>query len=85
MIAANLVVDEKLLGLLGEGRPSRLAPSSWMNLILRPSTPPAALICSNGELLGFDRAGFRDRHRTGGRMQDADGDFSIGYPRARWC
>ncbi len=22
-----------------------LAPSSWMNLILRPSTPPAALIC----------------------------------------
>src|SRR5258705_9365497 len=23
-----------------------LAPSSWMNLILRPSTPPAALICS---------------------------------------
>src|SRR4029077_6942863 len=22
------------------------APSSWMNLILRPSTPPAALICS---------------------------------------
>src|ERR1700748_1127269 len=24
-----------------------LAPSSWMNLILRPSTPPCALICSN--------------------------------------
>src|SRR6266436_5432086 len=23
-----------------------LAPSSWMNLILRPSTPPPALICS---------------------------------------
>src|SRR6201999_1736002 len=23
-----------------------LAPSSWMNLILRPSTPPMALICS---------------------------------------
>src|SRR3954469_20639862 len=23
-----------------------LPPSSWMNLILRPSTPPAALICS---------------------------------------
>src|ERR1700754_4061336 len=23
-----------------------LAPSSWMNLILRPSTPPDALICS---------------------------------------
>ena len=23
-----------------------LAPSSWMNLILRPSTPPWALICS---------------------------------------
>src|ERR1700741_3487912 len=23
-----------------------LAPSSWINLILRPSTPPAALICS---------------------------------------
>ena len=23
-----------------------LAPSSWMNLILRPSTPPVALICS---------------------------------------
>src|SRR5713101_6121876 len=23
-----------------------LAPSSWMNLILRPSTPPAAVICS---------------------------------------
>src|ERR1700704_5776165 len=23
-----------------------LAPSSWMNLILRPSTPPEALICS---------------------------------------
>src|ERR1700735_1985737 len=23
-----------------------LAPSSWMNLILRPSTPPSALICS---------------------------------------
>src|SRR5262245_23796555 len=23
-----------------------LAPSSWMNLILRPSTPPIALICS---------------------------------------
>src|SRR5580698_1581081 len=23
-----------------------LAPSSWTNLILRPSTPPAALICS---------------------------------------
>jgi hypothetical protein len=23
-----------------------LAPSSWMNLILRPSTPPCALICS---------------------------------------
>ena len=30
------------------------------------------------ELLGLHRAGFRDRHRAGDRMQDADGDFGVG-------
>jgi len=30
-----------------------------------------------GELFGFDRPGFRNRHRTGGGMKDADRHFGI--------
>ena len=45
MIAATLSLTRSFLAFSAKVGQS-LAPSSWMNLILRPSTPPAALICS---------------------------------------
>ena len=45
MIAATLSLTSSFLAFSAKVGQS-LAPSSWMNLILRPSTPPAALICS---------------------------------------
>src|SRR3954467_1797758 len=45
MIAAILSLTRSFLAFSANVGQS-LAPSSWMNLILRPSTPPAALICS---------------------------------------
>src|SRR6266850_1097799 len=45
MIAATLSLTSSFLAFSANVGQS-LAPSSWMNLILRPSTPPAALICS---------------------------------------
>src|SRR5258705_11958135 len=82
MMAATLSLTSSFLAFSAKVGQS-LAPSSWMNLILRPRTPPAALICFDGELLGFDRTGFRNRHRAGGRVQDTDRHFSIGY-RETW-
>ena len=37
----------------------------------------------DGELFGLDRTGFRNRHRSGGGVQDADRDFSIGNRETR--
>ena len=45
MIAATLSLTRSFLAFSAKVGQS-LAPSSWMNLILRPSTPPASLICS---------------------------------------
>src|SRR5437764_5629483 len=45
MIAATLSLTSSSLAFSAKVGQS-LAPSSWMNLILRPSTPPMALICS---------------------------------------
>src|SRR4051794_10149582 len=45
MIAATLSLTSSFLAFSAKVGQS-LAPSSWMNLILRPSTPPMALICS---------------------------------------
>src|SRR6187401_831432 len=45
MIAATLSLTRSFLAFSANVGQS-LAPSSWMNLILRPSTPPIALICS---------------------------------------
>src|ERR1700743_808648 len=45
MIAATLSLTRSFLAFSAKVGQS-LAPSSWINLILRPSTPPAALICS---------------------------------------
>src|SRR4029450_9915076 len=45
MIAATLSLTRSFLAFSAKVGQS-LAPSSWMNLILRPSTPPIALICS---------------------------------------
>src|SRR6266403_4003942 len=45
MIDATLSLTRSFLAFSAKVGQS-LAPSSWMNLILRPSTPPAALICS---------------------------------------
>src|SRR6266481_5940957 len=45
MIAATLSLTSNFLAFSAKVGQS-LAPSSWMNLILRPSTPPMALICS---------------------------------------
>ena len=56
-----------------------LAPSSWMNLILRPSTPPVRVDLLDGELLGLDRAGLADRHGAGDGVQDADRDLGVGH------
>ena len=55
-----------------------LAPSSWMNLILRPSTPPVGVDLLDRELLGLHRAGLADRHGAGDGMQDADRDLGVG-------
>src|ERR1700740_3319761 len=43
--AAHLSLESNFLAFSAKVGQS-LAPSSWMNLILRPSTPPAALIWS---------------------------------------
>src|SRR6266700_1430643 len=54
-----------------------LAPSSWMNLILRPSTPPDALICSIASFsASTDPVSLI-------AMVPVDRDFSIGYREAR--
>ena len=45
MTAAHLSLTRSFLAFSAKVGQS-LAPSSWMNLILRPSTPPDALICS---------------------------------------
>src|SRR3954468_14049294 len=45
MIAETLSLTSNFLAFSAKVGQS-LAPSSWMNLILRPSTPPMALICS---------------------------------------
>src|SRR3954452_23562833 len=45
MIEATLSLTSSFLAFSANVGQS-LAPSSWMNLILRPSTPPMALICS---------------------------------------
>src|ERR1700754_268261 len=45
MMAATLSLTSSFLAFSAKVGQS-LAPSSWMNLILRPSTPPMALICS---------------------------------------
>src|SRR3984893_11575389 len=45
MIAATLSLTRSFLAFSAKVGQS-LAPSSWMNLILRPSTPPAVFICS---------------------------------------
>src|SRR6185295_5098057 len=45
MTAAHLSLTSSFLAFSAKVGQS-LAPSSWMNLILRPSTPPEALICS---------------------------------------
>src|SRR6185436_10914301 len=45
MIAATLSLTSSFSAFSAKVGQS-LAPSSWMNLILRPSTPPMALICS---------------------------------------
>src|ERR1700682_5951290 len=45
MIAATLSLTSNFLAFSAKVGQS-LAPSSWMNLILRPRIPPAALICS---------------------------------------
>src|ERR1700730_1967576 len=45
MIAATLSLTRSFLAFSAKVGQS-LAPSSWMNLILRPRMPPAALICS---------------------------------------
>jgi len=45
MMAATLSLTRSFLAFSAKVGQS-LAPSSWMNLILRPRTPPMALICS---------------------------------------
>src|SRR6266436_2854967 len=46
MTAAHLSLTKSFFAFSAKVGQS-LAPSSWMNLILRPSTPPAALISSD--------------------------------------
>ena len=73
----DLVVDEKLLGLFREGRP--IAGAVFLDDLDLAAEDAAGFVdLRDGELFGLDRAGFRNRHGAGGRMQDAAGDFSIG-------
>src|SRR5580692_3887422 len=37
----------------------------------------------DGELFGLDRPGFRNRHRAGGRMKNADCHFGVGDRQPR--
>jgi hypothetical protein len=78
----DLVVDEQLLGLLGEGRP--IAGAVFLDdLDLAAENAAGFVDLRDRELFGLDRTGFRDRHRAGGGMQDAAGDFSIGNRETR--
>ena len=80
----DLVVDEKLLGLFRKGRP--VAGAVFLDeLDLASEHAAGGVDLFDRELFGLDRAGFRNRHRAGGRVQDADGDFSIGDRETRWC
>jgi hypothetical protein len=74
----DLVVDQKLLGLFGEGRPVRGAV--FLNdLDLAAEHAAHCVDLLNGELFGLDRSGFRDRHRARCRVQDADRNFGVGH------
>ena len=70
----DLVVDQQLLGLLGEGRP--VAGAVFLDdLDLAAEHAAHGVDLVDGELLGLDRAGLADRHGAGGGVQLADGDW----------
>ncbi len=74
----DLVVDKQLLGLLGESRP--VAGAVFLDeLDLAAEHAALGIDLLDGELLGFDRSGFRDRHGAGDRMQNAHRDLAVGY------
>ncbi len=78
----DLVVDEQLLGLLREGRP--VAGAVFLDeLDLAAEHAARGVDLLDGELFGLDRAGFGDRHRAGGGMQDADRHFGVGNGETR--
>ena len=71
------VLHEKLLRLLGEGRP--IAGAVFLNeLDLAAEHAALGVDLLDGELFGLDRAGLADRHRAGDRMQDTDRHFGVG-------
>jgi hypothetical protein len=77
----DLVIDQQLLGLFSEGRPVRgTVFLDELDLAAEHAAHGVDLV--DGELFSLNRAGFRDRHRTGDRMQNADGDFRIGNRKA---
>src|SRR5260370_4403041 len=55
-----------------------LAPSSWINLILRPSTPPWALICSMASFSASTDPVSEIAMVPGHRMQNAYRDLAVG-------
>ena len=75
--AAHLSLHQKLLRLLGEGRP--VAGAVFLDeLDLAAEHAALRVDLLDGELLGLDRTGLADRHRAGDGMQDADRDFGVG-------
>ncbi len=73
----DLVVDEQLLALLGEGRPVGGAVFlDDLDLAAEDAAHRVDLV--DGELLGLDRAGLADRHRAGGRVQLAHRHLGVG-------
>src|SRR5258705_10700920 len=78
----DLVVDKQLLRFFRKCRP--VAGAVFLDeLDLASEHAAGGVDLFDGELFGLDRTGFRNRHRAGGRVQDADGDFSIGNRETR--
>ena len=59
-----------------------LPPSSWMNLILRPSTPPCALICSMASFSACTEPVSLIAMVPVTECKNADGDLGVGHRQA---
>jgi len=78
----DVVVDQQLLALLGEGRP--VAGAVFLDdLDLAAEDAAHRVDLVDGELLGLDRAGFTDGHGAGGRVQLADDHLGVGHRQLR--